>query len=80
MTKKVKLYITGWRDSHMLPEGFVTAPEQDDPIAEMVARLDLALAMIESLGYHVEFAETPGDALGEEPENGYISLEGGSNA
>lgn len=64
----------------MLPEGFVVDTEPDDPLGEMCARLDLALAMIASLGYHVEFAETPGDALGEEPEEGYSSLDGRSNA
>jgi hypothetical protein len=77
------IYLTAWRDSHMLPEGFhaVVRPEafrwddsaesRESDAAELEARLNLALALLESVGIEAHFSSEPGDAYGDGPEDGY---------
>ena len=80
------IYLTAWKDSHMLPQGFkaVVRPDafrwvefgesHEAEAAELEARLNLALTLLDSLGIEAHFATEPGDARGEEPEEGYDEL------
>jgi hypothetical protein len=80
MTKPI--YLTAWKDGHMLPQGFKAVVRSEvrsvEPGAcheaagaELEVRLDLALALLDSLGIEAHFAAAPGDARGKEPEEGY---------
>jgi len=81
MTEAV--HMTAWKDSQMLPQGFkaVVRPEgfrwvefgesHEAEAAELEARLNLALALLDSLGIEAHFATEHGDAWGEQPEEGY---------
>jgi len=84
MTEAV--HLTAWKDSHMLPQGFkvVVWPEgfrwvesaesHEAEAAELEARLNLALALLDSLGIETHFATEPRDAWGEQPDEGYLDV------
>lgn len=79
------IYLTAWKDSHMLPQGFkaVVRPDafrwvefgesHEAEAAELEGRLTLALALLDSVGIEAHFASAPGDSHGEQPEEGYVS-------
>ena len=72
---KRKLYLTAWKDGHMLPNGFVS--EYDTTSGnfaqlDLYARFDLLYALLDSLGVaDVQFSSTAGDATDKQPEEGY---------
>lgn len=84
MTRAV--HLTAWKDGHMLPQGFraLVRPEafrwvelgesHEAEAAGLEARLNLALALLDSLGIEAHFATEPGDVWGEQPEEGYGDL------
>jgi hypothetical protein len=81
------IHLTAWKDSHMLPQGFraEARPEtfqwmahgeaHEAEAAELEARLNLALALLESVGIEAHFATEPGDAWGESPDDGYEQVD-----
>jgi hypothetical protein len=66
------VYLTAWKDGHMLPDGFVM--RTGDPEGSADARYALLDSLLQSLGIDAEFATTPGDAAGRLPANGYEEL------
>jgi len=57
-------------------EGTTTIPIPQAEAAELEARLDLVLALLESRGVEAHFATEPGDASGKEPDEGYDHVAG----
>ncbi len=81
MTKAA--HLTAWKDGQILPLGFkaVVRPRvprgvefgesQETDSVELDIRLNLALALLDSLGIEAHFAAEPGDAWGNAPDEGY---------
>jgi len=70
----MRLYLTAWRDSQMLPTGF-TGTCEDADIAELELRVGLLYALLDSLGIDTAFGEDAGDAEGEQPAQGYEDID-----
>lgn len=71
----MKIYCTLFQNNHLMPTGFKVTPEKGSRADEVQARLDLALAALESVGIEAHFASEPGTADGEQPDDGYVDLE-----
>lgn len=85
----MKLYLTAWKDSSMLPAGFVKDEASANGMKPelILQQLDLALALLDSVGISVSydtkpgvFVEYEGDVTSryrkfQEPTDGYCEVE-----
>lgn len=70
----MRLYLTAWRDSQMLPTGF-TGTCEDTNIAELELRVGLLYALLDSLSIDTDISSEPGDVEGEQPAQGYEDID-----